>query len=110
MRGKPRTISVMRDLADRQHGAFSHRQLLAHGIGGAQDLPIPLEFFVAGGTAALARMGDAEGLAFLQPVDAHVRRVGAARRPGRGHGRERNVTEMRQTSDDKASDPDRENC
>jgi hypothetical protein len=29
-------------------------ELLAHGIGGAQDLPIPLEFFVVGGTAALA--------------------------------------------------------
>lgn len=29
-------------------------EVLAHGIGGAQDLPIPLEFFVAGATAALA--------------------------------------------------------
>lgn len=33
MRGKPRTISVMRELAECQHGVFARRQLLARGVG-----------------------------------------------------------------------------
>jgi hypothetical protein len=31
-----------------------YEELLAHGFGGAKDLPIPMEYFVAGATAALA--------------------------------------------------------
>ena len=33
MRGKPRTISVVRELVERQHGVFAYRQLLAEGVG-----------------------------------------------------------------------------